>query len=154
MSLPRALLSWSSGKDAAWSLHVVRQAGDLEVVGLVTTLNEEADRVAMHGVRHELLRLQAEAAGLPLYAIGLPSPCSNDEYEKRVGGRLQHLKAELGVTHMVFGDLFLADIRAYRERQMAEVGTLDGENPGGFPYRAGPPLGVQHGPGGQDPPCS
>lgn len=122
MPRPRALLSWSSGKDAAWSLHRVRHSGEVDVVGLVTTLNEAADRVAMHGVRHDLLRRQADAAGLPLYPIGLPAPCSNDDYERLVGGRLGELRDRLGVSHMVFGDLFLADIRAYRERQMAAVG--------------------------------
>ena len=119
---PRALMSWSSGKDSAWSLSTVQQAGDLEVVGLFTTLNAEADRVAMHAVRHEVLRRQADAAGLPLYTVGLPSPCTNEEYEVLTGAEMTRLKGDLGVTHMLFGDLFLEDIRAYRERQVAAVG--------------------------------
>ncbi len=121
MPKPRALLSWSSGKDSAWTLHRCRQADAFDIVGLVTTLNEDADRVAMHAVRHELLRRQATAAGLPLYPVGLPAPCSNDEYLARVGGEFRRLKHELSVTHVVFGDLFLADIRAWREQQMKDL---------------------------------
>lgn len=119
---PKALMSWSSGKDSAWSLHAVRVQDQVEVVGLVTTLNEGADRVAMHAVRHELLRQQAESIGLPLHVVGLPYPCSNEEYEHRLGGRLAGLRDELGVSHIVYGDLFLADIRAYREQQAAGLG--------------------------------
>src|SRR4051812_4085521 len=77
----KALLSWSSGKDSAWALHTLRQRADVEVVGLLTTVNESADRVAMHAVRSELLRAQAAATGLPLFALGIPSPCSNEQYE-------------------------------------------------------------------------
>jgi uncharacterized protein (TIGR00290 family) len=119
---PRALLSWSSGKDSAWTLHRIRLSGKFELAGLFTTLNEEADRVAMHGVRRELLVLQARQSELPLYTVGLPAQCSNEEYEQRVGRKLGDLSAETGVTHMIFGDLFLEDIRGYRERQMDALG--------------------------------
>jgi uncharacterized protein (TIGR00290 family) len=118
---PKALLSWSSGKDSAWALYVLRQRNDVEVVGLVTTFNEAFGRVAMHGVRRELVEAQADAAGLPLWPIPLPWPCSNDEYESRMRALIGKAVAE-GVTALAFGDLFLADIRAYREKQLAGTG--------------------------------
>ncbi|AWM36368.1 ATP-binding region [Gemmata obscuriglobus] len=118
---PKVLLSWSSGKDSAWALHVLRQRGEVEIVGLVTTLNEAFGRVAMHGVRAELVRAQAEAAGLPLWAVPLPWPCSNDQYESRMRGLVERARAA-GVSGLAFGDLFLADVRAYRERQLAGSG--------------------------------
>ncbi|MDY3561175.1 adenine nucleotide alpha hydrolase [Gemmata sp. JC673] len=118
---PKVLLSWSSGKDSAWALHVLRQRGEVEVVGLVTTLNEAFGRVAMHGVRAELVRAQAEAAGLPLWTVPLPWPCSNDQYESRMRGLVERARAA-GVSGLAFGDLFLADVRAYRERQLAGSG--------------------------------
>jgi uncharacterized protein (TIGR00290 family) len=118
---PRALLSWSSGKDSAWALHVLKQRGDLDVVGLLTTLNQVHDRVAMHAVRHQLLKLQADATGLPLLVVPIPSPCSNEEYEAAMRGALERA-VEMGVTRMAFGDLFLEDIRAYREQKLAGTG--------------------------------
>jgi uncharacterized protein (TIGR00290 family) len=118
---PKALLSWSSGKDSAWALHVLRQRHDVEIVGLATTFNAAFGRVAMHGVRRELVEAQAEAAGLPLWPIPLPWPCANDEYETRMRALLGQAVAA-GVTAFAFGDLFLADIRAYRERQLAGTG--------------------------------
>jgi uncharacterized protein (TIGR00290 family) len=118
---PKTLLSWSSGKDSAWALHLLRQQNQFEIVGLVTTFNEAADRVAMHAVRRELAEAQARAAGLPLWPVWLPWPCPNDEYEKRMA-RLIATAREQGVTHFAFGDLFLEDIRAYRERQLAGTG--------------------------------
>lgn len=118
---PRAWLSWSSGKDSAWTLHVLRVRGEVEVVGLLTTLNREAARVAMHAVREELLDAQAEAAGLPLVKVFLPHPCSNDIYEKAMGGAIVQAR-DAGVTHMAFGDLFLEDVRRYRERMLAGAG--------------------------------
>jgi uncharacterized protein (TIGR00290 family) len=118
---PRALLSWSSGKDSAWSLHVLRQRADVEVVGLVTTFNEVAGRVAMHAVRRELVEAQAQAAGLPLWPVALPWPCSNEEYECRMRELIGKACGE-GVSHFAFGDLFLEDIRAYRVRQLAGSG--------------------------------
>ncbi|MCS7045275.1 MAG: adenine nucleotide alpha hydrolase [Gemmataceae bacterium] len=118
---PRALLSWSSGKDSAWTLHVLRQRGDVELVALVTTYTEVFGRVAMHGVREELVRAQADAAGLPLWTVPLPYPCSNAEYESQMRAVIERARAA-EVTAFAFGDLFLADIRAYRERQLAGTG--------------------------------
>lgn len=117
----KALLSWSSGKDSAWALHTLRQQNDIEVVGLVTTFNEAFGRVAMHGVRLELVQMQAEAVGLPLWRVPLPWPCSNDEYEVRMRDVFARAKEE-GVTVFAFGDLFLEDIRDYRIRQLAGTG--------------------------------
>ena len=116
----RVLLSWSSGKDSAWALHVLRQQG-LEVVGLLTTFNEAADRVTMHAVRRALVEAQAAAAGLPLWPIPLPWPCANDDYERRMREAIARAGRE-GVTHLAFGDLFLQDIRDYRIRQLAGTG--------------------------------
>jgi uncharacterized protein (TIGR00290 family) len=113
----RVALSWSSGKDSAWSLHLLRQDPSVEVVALVTTLNEKFDRVAMHAVRRELLELQAESVGVPLWTVPLPWPCSNEEYEARMRELCARaLRAD--VDAMAFGDLFLTDIRAYREKQL------------------------------------
>ena len=117
----RVLLSWSSGKDSAWALHVLRRQRHVEVTGLLTSFNEAADRVAMHAVRRSLVKAQAEAAGLPLWPVRLPWPCSNADYEQRMAAALARARNE-GVTHVAFGDLFLADVRAYRERQLAGSG--------------------------------
>lgn len=118
---PRVLLSWSSGKDSAWALHALRRRGEVEIVGLVTTFNEAFGRVAMHGVRAELVQHQADAAGLPLWPVPLPWPCSNDEYEARMRAVVEKARSA-GVTALAFGDLFLEDIRAYRVRQLAGTG--------------------------------
>ncbi len=120
MNRQRALLSWSSGKDSAWALHVLRAQG-VHVAGLLTTLNEAVDRVAMHAVRRELLEAQADAAGVPLQTVALPWPCSNADYEQRMGAFIERAKAD-GVTHIAFGDLFLQEIRDYRLRQLAGTG--------------------------------
>jgi uncharacterized protein (TIGR00290 family) len=120
---PRALLAWSSGKDSAWALHVLRGQGEVEIVGLLTTLNQAFDRVAMHAVRAELLRAQADAAGLPLTTVPLPWPCSNAEYDAAMAGALAAARRD-GVTAVAFGDLFLEDIRRYRETRMAEAGLV------------------------------
>jgi uncharacterized protein (TIGR00290 family) len=117
----RALLSWTSGKDSAWTLQVLRQRGDLEVVGLLTTINEVHARVAMHAVRLELLRIQAEAAGLPIWEVPIPSPSTNDEYEARMGVAMSRAREE-GIEVVAFGDLFLEDIRRYREDRMRGTG--------------------------------
>jgi uncharacterized protein (TIGR00290 family) len=117
----RVAVSWSSGKDSAWSLHLLRQDPTVEIVALVTTLNEQFDRVAMHAVRRELLELQAESLGVPLWTVPLPWPCSNEEYERRMRDLCTRAIDE-GVDAMAFGDLFLADIRAYREKQLAGTG--------------------------------
>ncbi len=118
---PKALLSWSSGKDCAWALHLLLQRGEFEVVALATTFNEAFHRVAMHGVRMELVRTQAKAARLPLWEIALPWPCSNAEYEDRMRGVVERARSE-GIRAFAFGDLHLEDIRAYRERQLAGTG--------------------------------
>ncbi|HEU4697617.1 MAG TPA: hypothetical protein VFS40_00400 [Gemmatimonadales bacterium] len=118
---PRVLLSWSSGKDSAWALHRLRATGEVEVGGLVTTVNAAAGRVAMHAVRETLLRAQAAAAELPLVTVPIPSPCSNEEYERAFGAALAQAGAQ-GVTAVAFGDLFLEDVRAYRERQVRAAG--------------------------------
>jgi uncharacterized protein (TIGR00290 family) len=117
----RILLSWSSGKDSAWSLHVLRQRAEYEVVGLLTTFNEVADRVAMHAVRRDLVERQAEAAGLPLWAVPLPWPCTNQRYESLMAQTCAKAVAE-GVEGVAFGDLFLEDVRAYREKQLKDTG--------------------------------
>lgn len=117
----KILLSWSSGKDSAWALHVLRRDGCGEVAGLLTSINEEAARVSMHGVREEILRAQAAAAGLPLFTIPLPWPCTNDIYEARLRTAVERAVAG-GFTHVAFGDLFLEDVRRYREEHLAGTG--------------------------------
>jgi uncharacterized protein (TIGR00290 family) len=111
-------LSWSSGKDSAWSLVKLRERDDVEVTALLTTFNASAERVAMHAVRRELARVQARAVGLPLVEVDLPYPCPNEEYEARMRAACDRAVAA-GVACIAFGDLFLADVRAYRERQLA-----------------------------------
>ena len=120
MSRPKALLAWSSGKDSAWALHVLRARGEYDVVGLLTTVTETYARVSMHGVRETLLEAQAAAVGMPLRRVSIPSPCSNDEYEAAMRDAMETAKAE-GITHVAFGDLFLEDLRAYRKAQLAQV---------------------------------
>ena len=117
----KILLSWSSGKDSAWTLHVLRRERIGEVAGLLTSVNEVAGRVSMHGVREEILRAQADAAGLPLFTIPLPWPCSNDVYEAGLRVAVDRAVAD-GFTHVAFGDLFLEDIRRYREDRLANTG--------------------------------
>lgn len=121
MTKTKVLLSWSSGKDSAWALHRLRQDPAIEVVGLFTTLNQAFDRVAMHGVRRQLLEQQAECVGLPLLTIDLPWPCSNEDYGRIMTGFIGEVLAR-GIRHMAFGDLFLEDVRAYRERQFEGTG--------------------------------
>jgi uncharacterized protein (TIGR00290 family) len=116
-----AILSWSSGKDSAYALYRILQSHQYEIVGLLTTVAEDNERVAMHGVREELLDLQAEAIGLPLEKVKIPSPCSNEIYEAKMAESLLRWKAN-SVHHFVFGDLYLEDIRAYRERQLSRMG--------------------------------
>ena len=117
----KILVSWSSGKDSAWALHRLRSSHPNRVAGLITTVNEAAGRVAMHAVREALLTAQAEAAGLPLHVVRIPSPCPNEVYAERmaafVGGA-----AAAGVTHIAFGDLFLDDVRRYREDHLRGSG--------------------------------
>lgn len=117
----RVLLSWSSGKDSAWSMHVLREDPDIEIVGLLTTVNTTRERVAMHSTRRAILEAQAKAAGLPLYLVPLPWPCSNEVYE-RATREATEAALERGVTHIAFGDLFLEDVRAYRLKQLEGSG--------------------------------
>jgi len=118
---PKAWLAWSSGKDSAWALHTVREAGSFDVVALLTTVNRTHGRVAMHAVRESLLEMQAAAAGLPLVKVDIPSPCSNDIYERAMSEAMAQAASER-VRHVIFGDLFLQDVRAYREKQLARCG--------------------------------
>lgn len=118
---PKAIMSWSSGKDSALALHQARASGEVEVVGLLTTLSSAFDRVAMHGVREILLDAQADALGLPCRKVAIPSPCPNEIYEREIGRALTELRAS-GVTQVIFGDLFLEDLRQYREARLTEVG--------------------------------
>jgi uncharacterized protein (TIGR00290 family) len=117
----RAVMSWSTGKDSALALHEVRSKRDIEVVALLTTVTSTFGRVSMHGVREELLDAQANALRLPCYKVSIPSPCPNEVYERAMGEVLGKTR-EQGVTHVVFGDLFLEDLRAYRESKLAAVG--------------------------------
>ena len=114
-------MSWSSGKDSALALHEVREAGDVEVTGLLVTMNASADRVAMHDVRRTLVAAQADALGLPVHFVSLPWPCPNEDYERLMGAACAAALAD-GATALVFGDLFLEDIRTYREQQLAGTG--------------------------------
>jgi uncharacterized protein (TIGR00290 family) len=114
-------LSWSSGKDSAWTLHLLRRNPEIRIAALVTTLNREFDRVAMHAVRRTLLEKQADATELPLWTVPLPWPCSNDQYECAMRELCGRAIAE-GVSSIAFGDLFLEDVRAYRERQLRDTG--------------------------------
>ena len=119
--MQRAWMSWSSGKDSALALHEVRRSGEVDVSGLLVTMNAHADRVAMHAVRRTLLEAQAAALGLPLHLVQLPWPCPNSEYERLMTAAVEAALAD-GATAIVFGDLFLQDIRAYREQQLAGTG--------------------------------
>jgi uncharacterized protein (TIGR00290 family) len=117
----KALISWSSGKDSAWMLHRLRQSGEYEIAGLLTTMNAEFDRVAMHGTRRAVVEAQAKAAGLPLRTIPLPWPCSNEQYEASMREACEEAVAK-GIEVNAFGDLFLEDVRAYREEKLKGTG--------------------------------
>src|SRR5882672_8071480 len=121
MTKLKCLVSWSTGKDSAWMVHVLRQRADIELAGVLTTVNEKYQRVAMHAVRVELLQAQADALGLPLWQIPIPSPCPNEVYERAMAAAVERAVAQ-GFTHMAFGDLFLEDIRRYREERLAGTG--------------------------------
>ena len=116
----RVVLAWSSGKDSAWALHQLEQSDEYELAGLLTTVNEEFERVAMHAVRQELLEEQARLIGLPLTVVNIPWPCSNEDYEQRMASALETLLKEERIKHVAFGDLFLEDIRQYREDKMQD----------------------------------
>lgn len=119
--MKKAWLSWSSGKDAAWALHEIRRNGEYEILGALTTVTETFARVSMHAVREEILRRQCEAAGLARKIVPIPFPCPNEIYEARMSAALAEARRE-GVTHIIFGDLFLEDIRRYREERLAGSG--------------------------------
>jgi len=119
--LKKILLSWSGGKDSAWALHMLRQRDDIEVVGLLTTINTNFQRVAMHGTRQTLLQAQANAARLPLWEVPLPWPCSNDLYEKAMSAACD-AAVQQGISSIAFGDLFLEDVRRYREERLRGTG--------------------------------
>jgi uncharacterized protein (TIGR00290 family) len=118
---PKAWLAWSSGKDSAWALHSVRRELRFDVVALLTTVNRTHERVAMHAVRESLLEIQAAAAGLPLVKVPIPSPCSNEIYEHAMSEAMTQARTA-GVLHVIFGDLFLQDVRSYREKQLSRCG--------------------------------
>ena len=121
MTRLKCLVSWSSGKDSAWMVHVLRRQPGIELAAMLTTVNELYQRVAMHAVRVELLQAQADALGLPLWQIPIPSPCPNEVYERAMAEAVGRAVAE-GFTHAAFGDLFLEDIRRYREERLAGTG--------------------------------
>ena len=118
---PKAVIAWSSGKDSAWALHEVRRAGQFEIVAALTTVTDTFRRVSMHGVREDLLAAQVAAAGLPAITVRIPFPCPNEVYERAMGEALAGVMAR-GIEHVVFGDLFLRDVRAYREERLAAIG--------------------------------
>jgi uncharacterized protein (TIGR00290 family) len=121
MSRPKALISWSSGKDSAFALHEVRCGNEFDVVGALTTVTETFERVSIHGVRQQILLAQLDAAGLSPRIVPIPYPCPNEIYEARMGEEVVRARAE-GISHIIFGDLFLADIRAYREQKLKGTG--------------------------------
>lgn len=121
MSRPKALVAWSTGKDSAWALREVQRAGEVEVVGLLTTVTQAFERVSMHAVREALLDRQAEALGLPCSRVRIPWPCTNERYESEMTRALADARGA-GVTRVVFGDLFLGEVRAYREAKLAGTG--------------------------------
>jgi uncharacterized protein (TIGR00290 family) len=135
---PKALISWSSGKDSAFALHQVRRSGELDVVGALTTVTETFGRVSIHGVRQEILHAQCKAAGLPPRIVPIPYPCPNAIYEARMSEAVAGAVQE-GITHIIFGDLFLADIRSYREHKLAGSGITPV-----FPLWQRPTLALAH----------
>jgi uncharacterized protein (TIGR00290 family) len=119
----QALLAWSGGKDAAWTLHTLRQRGDVQVVGLLTTITREYDRASMQGIRRDVIHAQARAAGLPLLEAAIPAACANDDYEAAMAAALAEAAARWpGLRTAAFGDLFLEEIRAWRSERLARIG--------------------------------
>ena len=118
---PKSILAWSSGKDSAYALHVARASGKFDIQALLTTVTDNYNRVSMHGVREDILDLQAQRVGLPLIKVRIPAPCPNETYEAAMADALRPLR-EGGVSHVLFGDLFLEDIRAWREERLAQAG--------------------------------
>ncbi len=122
MSRPKALIAWSSGKDSAWALQEVRRAEEFDVVGALTTITDAFGRVSIHGLRQELLATQLDAAGLAPVTVRIPHPCPNEIYEREMAAAMDQAKSQ-GVTHVIFGDLFLEDVRAYRETRLKPIGV-------------------------------
>jgi uncharacterized protein (TIGR00290 family) len=120
---PKALIAWSSGKDSAWALHEIRRAGEFDVIAALTTVTDTFGRVSMHAVREDLLMAQLDAAQLPAVIVRIPFPCPNEVYEREMAAAMTAAKAN-GVTHVIFGDLFLEDVRAYRETRLKDVGMI------------------------------
>jgi uncharacterized protein (TIGR00290 family) len=118
---PKTLMSWSSGKDSAWALHCLRTSGEVEIVALLTTINRDAGRVSMHAVREDLLEAQADAVGLPVIKVLIPEKCANSDYESAMAAALEQARGD-GITAIAFGDLFLEDVRRYREERLAPTG--------------------------------
>lgn len=119
---PQVIVAWSSGKDSAWALYQLLKTNEVDVIGLMTTFNSEFDRVAMHSVRRDLVEKQASELRLPLYKVDLPWPCSNGDYETNTKRTLESLYHEQGATHLACGDLFLTDVRSYREKLLQDTG--------------------------------
>lgn len=117
----RAILSWSSGKDSAMSLFSVLKSNEFEILALLTTVSDQFHRVSMHGVREELLNQQAASLGLPIEKVHVPYPCPNAVYEQKMSTFLTSYKCK-GLTHVIFGDLFLEDVRRYREEKLSQIG--------------------------------
>jgi len=120
---PQALIAWSSGKDSAWALHEARRTNEFDIVGALTTVTDTFGRVSMHGVREELLHAQLDAAGLPAVVVRIPFPCPNEIYEREMAVAMAAAKAR-GITHIMFGDLYLEDVRAYRETRLKDIGMI------------------------------
>ena len=135
---PKALISWSSGKDSAFALHEIRRTGEFDVVGALTTVTETFERVSIHGVRQEILLAQLEAAGLPPRIVPIPYPCPNEVYETRMGEAVAEAVQD-DITHIIFGDLYLADVRAYREQKLTGTGIAPV-----FPLWQRPTLALAH----------
>jgi uncharacterized protein (TIGR00290 family) len=121
MTRPKAIVSWSSGKDSAFALHEAREAGEFDIVGILTTVTANYSRVSMHGVREAVLDRQCIELGLPCHKVRIPSPCPNDVYEREIAAAMEGIRAQ-GVEVVIFGDLFLQDLRVYREQRLAEIG--------------------------------
>lgn len=120
MTKPKAWMAFSSGKDSVWALHQSILSGDFDIVGLLTTVTDPYDRVSMHGVRRSLLDRQSQELGIPLVIVSIPATCTNEIYERKMADAMKRAKAE-GITHIIFGDLFLEGIRKYREQNLKKA---------------------------------
>jgi len=120
---PKAIVSWSSGKDSAMALYKVLRSNQFQVIAMLTTVSDPFQRVSMHGVREELLDRQAASIGIPIEKIRIPYPCPNEVYEQKMSETMVSYKSS-GLTHAIFGDLFLEDIRKYREEKLSQFGII------------------------------